>query len=109
MMRAVISAPPPGGNPTIRRTGRDGYACALADPDTIGSAAAPAARCKSWRRGSFIGVLLLDRLYCRRVNGRGRAMRAWIDRTNDGLSGMPADGHQPAAKKGGTSARPSGP
>src|SRR5262245_7785345 len=32
-------APPPGGNPTIRRTGRDGYACALADPDTIGSAA----------------------------------------------------------------------
>jgi hypothetical protein len=30
-----------------------------------------------------------------------RAMRAWIDRTNDGLSGMPADGIKPAAKKGG--------
>src|SRR5262245_51194370 len=25
-----------------------------------------------------------------RVNGRGRAMRAWIDRTNNGLSGCPA-------------------
>src|SRR5262249_9962285 len=25
-------------------------------------------------------------------DGRGRAMRAWIDRTNGGLSGMPADG-----------------
>src|SRR5262245_6962897 len=24
--------------------------------------------------------------------GAGGAMRAWIDRTNDGLSGMPADG-----------------
>src|SRR5215475_2229755 len=55
MMRAVVSAPPPGGNPTNRRTGRDGYACALADPDTIGSAAAPAARCRNCLRwGSFI-------------------------------------------------------
>ncbi len=36
---------------------------------------------KLLRRGSFIGVLLPDRLYCARVNGRGRAMRAWIDRT----------------------------
>src|SRR4029453_14890873 len=56
MMRAVVSAPPPGGNPTIRRTGRDGYACALADPNTIGSAAAPAARCKNCRRGKFISI-----------------------------------------------------
>src|SRR5262245_21405680 len=30
--------------------------------DTAGSAAAPAARCKNVRRGSFIGVLLPDRL-----------------------------------------------
>ena len=27
-------------------------------------------------------------------------MRAWIDRTNDGLSGMPADGTSLPAKKG---------
>src|SRR6476646_2423906 len=40
---------------------------------------------------------------------RGRAMRAWIDRTNDGLSGMPADGISLPPKKGGdfgTSRRP---
>jgi hypothetical protein len=30
--------------------------------------------------------------HCTRVNGRGRAMRAWIDHRNDGLSRMPADG-----------------
>src|SRR5262249_12451556 len=66
MMRAVVSAPPPGGNPTIRRTGRDGYACALDDPDTIGSAAAPAARCRSFRRGSFIWNLPL-RTFARRL------------------------------------------
>ena len=35
-------------------------------------------------------------------------MRAWIDRTNDGLSGMPADGISLPPKKGGTSARPAG-
>jgi hypothetical protein len=34
-------------------------------------------------------------------------MRAWIDRTNDGLSGMPADGISLPPKKG-TSARPAG-
>src|SRR6516162_6463117 len=76
--------------------------------ETAGSVAAPAARCKNLRRGSFIAVLLPDRLYCTRVNGRGRAMRAWIDRTNDGLSGMPADGISLPPKKGGTSARPAG-
>src|SRR5258707_7641541 len=68
--------------------------------DAIGRAAVPAARCRNVRRGSFIGVLLPDRLYCTRVNGRGRAMRAWIDRTNDGLSGMPADGISLPPKKG---------
>ena len=35
-------------------------------------------------------------------------MRAWIDRTNDGLSGMPADGISLPLKKAGTSARPAG-
>jgi hypothetical protein len=54
-----------------------------------------------------MGVLLPDRLYCTRVNARGRAMRTWIDRTNDGLSGMPADGISLPPKKG-TSARPAG-
>src|SRR3989441_11930610 len=69
--------------------------------DTAGSAVAPTARCrKCLRWGSFIGVLLPDRLYCTRVHGRGRAMRAWIDRTNDGLSGMPADGISLPPKKG---------
>src|SRR5262249_61837142 len=38
---------------------------------------------------------------------RVRAMRAWIDSTNDGLSGMPADGISLPPKKG-TSARPAG-
>jgi hypothetical protein len=47
-----------------------------------------------------MGVLLPDRLYCTRVNARGRAMRTWIDRTNDGLSGMPADGISLPPKKG---------
>src|SRR5215471_18333026 len=37
-----------------------------------------------------------------------RATRAWIDRTNDGLSGLPADGTSLPPKKGGTSARPAG-
>jgi hypothetical protein len=35
-------------------------------------------------------------------------MQAWIDRTNGGLSGMPADGISLALKKAGTSARPAG-
>jgi hypothetical protein len=52
-----------------------------------------------------LASFLSDRLCCTRVNGRGRAMRAWIDRTNDGLSGMPADGITLPLKRG-TSARP---
>jgi hypothetical protein len=54
-----------------------------------------------------MGVLLPDRLYCTRVNAPGRAMRTWIDRTIDGLSGMPADGISLPPKRG-TSARPAG-
>ena len=45
--------------------------CAPTARGKTGSAAAPAARCKNLRRGSFIGVLLPDRLYCARVNGAG--------------------------------------
>jgi hypothetical protein len=63
----------------------------------------------AWRKGSFIGVPLPDRRYCTRVKGRGRAMRAWIDRTNDGLSGMPADGISLPPKKGGLRHVPLGP
>jgi hypothetical protein len=36
-------------------------------------------------------------------------MRAWIDRTNDGLSGMPADGISLPPKKGGPRHVPLGP
>src|SRR5713101_2554201 len=54
MIRATVSAPPPGGNPMIQRSGRDGYACALAIRDRAGRAAAPAARCRNCRRGSFM-------------------------------------------------------
>src|SRR5262249_220976 len=91
--RAVMSVAPAEPKGTTSRTGRDGYACAHAKPQTHGSGAAPAARCRNWLGGgSFFGGLLPDRLCCTRVNGRGRAMGAWIDRTNDGLSGMPADG-----------------
>ena len=43
---------------------------------------------------------------CTRVNGRGRATRAWIDRTNDGLSGCPPTAS--ACRQKGTSARPVG-
>src|SRR5262245_31777822 len=79
MMRAVVSAPPPGGNPTIRRTGHDGYACALADPDTIGSAAAPAARCrKCLRWGCFIS----DLPGMRATAGFPQSFRLDVDRPN---------------------------
>src|SRR5262245_11477055 len=54
--RVKISVPPPGAYPTITRTGREGYACARAVRDTAGRAAAPAARCRNRRRGSFISI-----------------------------------------------------
>src|SRR6516164_11185845 len=49
-----MSVAPAGPTGTIKRTGRDGYACAHAIRETAGSAAAPAARCRNCRRGSFI-------------------------------------------------------
>src|SRR5450631_441387 len=59
MRRAWRSLAPPAGNPTMMRTGRVGYACARAMHDMVGSAAAPAARCRNWRRGIFIALLPL--------------------------------------------------
>src|SRR5438552_9139352 len=44
----------PAAPGTTMRTARVGYACALAIRETAGSAAAPAARCRNCRRGSFI-------------------------------------------------------
>lgn len=38
------------------RTGRVGEVCAVAIRDVVGSAAAPATRCRKLRRGSFIAV-----------------------------------------------------
>src|SRR5215472_3552996 len=46
-------------------------ACAHAKRDTAGSAAAPAARCRKFRRGSFIGV---PSLKCRRRDARHSAL-----------------------------------
>src|SRR5262249_19341468 len=56
-MRAETSLPPPAANGTIIVTGRVGYVCALAIRETAGSAAAAAARCRKFRRGSFISTL----------------------------------------------------
>src|SRR5262245_30668123 len=53
MTRATMSGPLPAGKPTIKCTGRAGYACALANRDTPGRAAAPATRRRNRRRGSF--------------------------------------------------------
>src|SRR5262249_45633778 len=51
-------ATPPAANPTMIRTGREGYACALAIRDTAGRAAAPTARCRNCLRwGSFMAIL----------------------------------------------------
>src|SRR5262245_36739547 len=75
MMRAPASVEPPAGKGTITRTGRDGYGCALADPDTIGSAAAPAARCRKFRRGSFI-LHLLSLHITRSPRRRGQGWQA---------------------------------
>src|SRR6266481_484527 len=51
-----MSVVPPGAKPTIKRTGRVGYDCAPAIREIVGSAAAPAARRRNRRRGSFIAV-----------------------------------------------------
>src|ERR1017187_10234050 len=58
MMRATMSAELPAGKPTNKRTGRVGYVCAHASRETAGSIAAPAAKCRNWRRGSFMALPL---------------------------------------------------
>src|SRR5262245_47004747 len=50
----MMSGEPPAADVTIKRTGRVGYACAPATRERAGTAAAPAARCRNLRRGSFI-------------------------------------------------------
>src|SRR5262245_47944814 len=55
--RAVMSVALPAVKPTMIRTGLDGRSCARAIRDTAESAAAPAARCRKFRRGSFITSL----------------------------------------------------
>src|SRR5215813_5274688 len=52
--RAVMSVALPAVKPTMMRTGLDRRSCARAIRDTDGSAAAPAARWRKFRRGSFI-------------------------------------------------------
>src|SRR5262245_24394048 len=68
--RVARSPPPPGAKPTTKRTGRVGYACALAIRDTVGSAAAPAARCRNVRRGSFNSTSHLSPLFNHLVGER---------------------------------------
>src|SRR5262245_25910300 len=75
--RARMSGAPPAANPTMMRTGRDGYGCALATRVTVGSAVAAAARCIKFRREGFIAAtpsraqLLFDHL----VGGHEQAAR----------------------------------
>src|SRR5690242_2012187 len=52
--RAMVSVAWPAGKGTMMRTGRVGYASAQAKRGRVGSAAAPPAKCKNVRRGSFI-------------------------------------------------------
>src|SRR6266702_5520560 len=94
MSRANTSVGPPGANGTTMRTGRVGQACDHAIRDTAGSAAAPAARCKNFRRGSFIMCL---------PAGSARKARECADILD--ADQMPADGMITAAEKR-ASARP---
>src|ERR1051326_643534 len=51
-----MSGAVPGPKTTIRRVGRDGYACARARRESAGSATAPAAKRRKLRRGSFTAL-----------------------------------------------------
>src|SRR5262245_61308863 len=48
-----MSPPPPGGKPTMMRTGRDGYAGAPTTRDVAGSTMATVAKCRKVRRSIF--------------------------------------------------------
>src|SRR5262245_60319909 len=54
--RGITSTALPAPNGTIALIGLVGQACASAIRETVGSAAAPAARCRNRLRGSFISV-----------------------------------------------------
>src|SRR5262245_3409776 len=74
-----MSVGPPGAKPTIIRTVRVGYACARAWRGNVGSAAAPAARCRNRRRGNSIVISSQDS----RQMGKWRTdlltgVRAWL-------------------------------
>src|SRR5215212_2641836 len=85
-----------------------GRRCAPAGPGRLApkrSATGPAARQPLLRDarigGEAVSWPLLPRLYWARVNGRGRAVGAWIDRKCDGLSGGPPKALTPAANQRG--------
>jgi hypothetical protein len=90
-----MSNAPAAAKGTMMRTGRVGYVCAIAARYRRGHGSARG-QMQELAAAKFNGVLLP----CTCANGRERAMRAWIDRTNDGLSGMPADGIRMPPKKG---------
>src|SRR5215472_16484437 len=54
MRRATMSFPPPGAYPTIRCTGRAGYAWVQADREAADIAAVPTIRCTKVRREGFM-------------------------------------------------------
>src|SRR5215470_16719741 len=58
-IRANVSVGPPAANGTTIVMGFVGYACAPAMRESIGSAEAPAARRRNFRRGSRMRVALL--------------------------------------------------
>src|SRR5262245_35718979 len=87
-----MSVEPAGANGTMMRTGRDGYASAGASRDAAGSAAAPAARCRKFRRGSFIALSL-------HFSGDGLPQSLRLDvRGPDHLSPLLAVGSDPRAE-----------
>jgi hypothetical protein len=49
-----MSATPPAGRPTTILTDRVGYVCAFAICGNAGSAAAPVAKCRKFRRENFM-------------------------------------------------------
>src|SRR5262245_13605370 len=61
------------------------------EAEILGSTKALPVLTRSGHRDAFAerNVMEYRQRRCTRVNGRGRATRAWIDRTNDGLSGCP--------------------
>src|SRR5262245_9642776 len=90
--RATMSVAPPAASGTIRRTGRVGKACARAIRDAAGSAAAPAASCRTYlRSGSFIGIILPDRVL--HARNRARARGASVDRPHKCPPGWLEEGY----------------